>query len=272
MSNENSAFLGWRRGVLLVEASNSPDSGRVFHHARALETFCTSNGIRLSLANGASTTIKAAPGSALPTPFTSPLFTGSFSSTPLMYSPDLGPHRAGRIDLVPPLNLDGLHSAKSAASPPESPHKRRQLAVAVLSLHEQIQNLPQVGVVHLALQNDTRGSILWYILTHPSFFILWSHMVAYILKFFFLYSWQNDVFVVAEPGELAEKFLQSVKYSLLSMMKGRKRNYRSVITNISTVAELVSCRPYFQIGGVVHRYIGRQTQVLIHLFSVLVNC
>ena len=67
--------------------------------------------------------------------------------------------------------------------------------------------------------------------------------------------------MVAEPGELAEKFLQNVKYSLLSMMKGRKRNYTSVISNITTVADLVSCRPYFQIGGVVHRYIGRQTQV-----------
>lgn len=82
----------------------------------------------------------------------------------------------------------------------------------------------------------------------------------------FNFSWQNDVFVVAEPGELAEKFLQSVKYSLLSMMKGRKRNYTSVITNISTVADLVTCRPYFQIGGVVHRYIGRQTQVSVPLF------
>lgn len=77
--------------------------------------------------------------------------------------------------------------------------------------------------------------------------------------------------MVAEPGELAEKFLQNVKYSLLSMMKGRKRNYTSVITNISTVADLVSCRPYFQIGGVVHRYIGRQTQVRVHYFLVLMN-
>ncbi|KAK4398970.1 Phospholipase A I [Sesamum angolense] len=217
------------------EASNSPDSGRVFHHARALETFCASNGIRLSLANGASGTIKAAPGSTLPTPFTSPLFTGSFPSSPLIYSPDIGPLRAGRIDLVPPLSLDGFHSAKSTASPPESPPKRKQLSIPVIALHEKIQNLPQVGVVHLALQNDTRGSIL---------------------------SWQNDVFVVAEPGELAEKFLQNVKYSLLSLMKGRRRKNASVITNISTVADLVSRRPYFQIGGVVHRYIGRQTQVM----------
>ncbi|KAL3627536.1 Phospholipase A I [Castilleja foliolosa] len=235
VSNESSASLGWRRDVLLVEAYNSPDSGRVFHHARTLETFCASNGIKLSLANGVSGTIKAAPGSSLPTPFTSPLFTGSFSSTPLIYSPGVGPQRVGRIDLVPPLILDGFHSARSTTSPPESPPKRRQLSVPVLSLHEKIQNSPQVGVVHLSLQNDTRGAIL---------------------------SWQNDVFVVAEPGELAEKFLQNVKYSLLSMLKGRRRKYASVISNISTVADLVSCRPYFQIGGVVHRYIGRQTQVM----------
>lgn len=185
VSNENSVSLGWRRCVLLVEASNSPDSGRVFHHARALEAFCASNGIRLSIANGASGTIKAAPVSALPTPFTSPLFTGSFSSSPLIYSPDIGPQRVGRIDLVPPLNLDGFHSAKSTASPPESPPKRRQLAIPVLSLHEKIQNSPQVGVVHLALQNDTRGSILRYILPHPCFFVLRSCIVACILKFFF---------------------------------------------------------------------------------------
>ncbi|KAL3820686.1 hypothetical protein ACJIZ3_006591 [Penstemon smallii] len=235
ISNESSPFLGWRRGVLLVEASNSPDSGRVYHHTRSLETFCASNGIRLTLTNGASGNIKAAPGTTFPTPFTSPLFTGSFPSTPLLYSPDLGPQRAGRIDLVPPLSLDGFHSAKTTASPPESPPKRRQLSVPVLALHEKIQNSPQVGVIHLALQNDTRGSIL---------------------------SWQNDVFVVAEPGELADKFLQNVKYSLLSMMKGRRRKYVSALTNISTVADLVSFKPYFQIGGVVHKYIGRQTQVM----------
>ena len=164
VSNDNTACLGWRRGVLLIEASNSPDSGRVFHHARSLETFCASNGIRLSLVNGAFGSMKATSGSAFPTPFTSPLFTGSFPSTPLVYSPDTGTQRGGRIDLVPPLSLDGLHSAKSTASSPESPPKRRQLAMPILSLHEKIQNSPQVGVVHLALQNDTQGSILWYIL------------------------------------------------------------------------------------------------------------
>jgi len=68
--------------------------------------------------------------------------------------------------------------------------------------------------------------------------------------------------VVAEPGELADKFVQSVKFSLLSIMRGRHRKYTSAITNIATLAELVAYRPYFQIGCIVHRYIGRQTQVI----------
>ncbi|KAK4421328.1 Phospholipase A I [Sesamum alatum] len=231
--NEYIPSLGQRRGVLLVQASHSPDNGRTFHHTHVLKTFCASNGIRLSLLNGALGTTKTAQGSVFPTPFNSPHFTGSISSSPLLYSPDIG-SRVGRIDLVPPLSLDGFFSAKTTASPPESP-ERKQLSIPVVSLHEKIQNSPNVGVIHLALQNDARGSIL---------------------------SWQNDVFVVAEPGELAEKFLQNVKYSLLSMIKGRRRKYASIITNISTVADLVSCRPTFQIGGVVHRYIGRQTQIM----------
>ncbi|KAI8001414.1 Phospholipase A I [Camellia lanceoleosa] len=233
--NENSPSLGWRRNVLLVEASHSLDSGRIFHHARSLETFCSQSGIRLSLMNGISGTFTAVPGTTFPTPYASPLFTGSFPSSPHIYSPDIGPHRIGRLDLVPPLNLDGFQSGKTVASPPKSPPGPRMLSLPVRSLHEKLQNSPQVGVVHLALQNDTCGSIL---------------------------SWQNDVFVVAEPGELADKFLQSVKYSLLSMMRGRERKYATAITNISTVAELVACRPYFQIGCIAHRFIGRQTQVM----------
>lgn len=226
--------LGWRNGVLLVEASNSPDSGRIFHHARSLETFCARMGIRLSLMNGISGTTKNAHGSAFPTPFSSPLFTGSFPSSPLLYSPDLGPLRVGKIDLVPPLNLDGPLSARTVSSPPESPAKHRQLSLPVQALYEKLKNSPQVGVVHLALQNDLPGCIL---------------------------SWQNDVFVVAEPGELADKFLQSVKYSLLTMMRARRRKDASVIS-MSTISDLVSCRPYFQIGGVVHRFIGRHSQVM----------
>lgn len=146
--------------MLLVEASHSPDSGRVVHHARSLETFCASNGIRFSLMNGILENPKVVPGSAFPTPFTSPLFTGSFPSSPLQYSPDVGPQRVGRIDLVPPLSLDGFQSGKTAPSPPMSPLGPRQLSLPVQSLHEKLQNSPQVGVIHLALQNDSLGSVL----------------------------------------------------------------------------------------------------------------
>lgn len=156
--DENSPSLGWRRNVLLVEASHSPDSGRAFHHARSLETFCSRNGIRLSLINGIFEPLKAVPGTKFPTPFTSPLFTGSFPSSPLLYSPDFGPHRGGRADLVPPLSLDGYQSGKT--TPPESPTAPRKLSLPVRSLYEKLQNSPQVGIVHLALQNDTCGSIL----------------------------------------------------------------------------------------------------------------
>lgn len=159
--DENSPSLGWRRTVLLVEASNSPDSGRFFYHARSLEKFCSENGIRLSMTNGISETNKAGPG--LLTPFTSPMFTGSFPSSPLLYSPDLGPLRAARIDLVPPLSLDGSQPGKTIASPPDSPAKCRQLSLPILSLHDKLKSSPQVGIVHLALQNDNCGSILRFI-------------------------------------------------------------------------------------------------------------
>lgn len=158
--DENGASLGWRRNVLLVEALHSPDSGRVMHHARALESFCSRNGIRLSLMLGTSGVTKPAPATAFPSPFTSPLITGSFPSSPLIYSPDFGPQKVGRIDMVPPLSLDGFQSGKNATSPPMSPSGRRQLSLPVRSLHEKLQNTPQVGIIHLALQNDLFGSIL----------------------------------------------------------------------------------------------------------------
>lgn len=144
--------------VLLVESSNSPDSGKTVHHARSLETFCARNGIRLSLMNKISGFAK--PSTTVSTPFTSPLFTGSFPSSPLLSSPEIGPHRINRLDLVPPLSLDGFQTGKAPFSPPISPSGIRQLSALVRSLHEKLQNLPQVGIVHLALQNDSIGSIL----------------------------------------------------------------------------------------------------------------
>lgn len=231
-NDDGSPSLGWRRNVLLVEASNSPDSGRVTHHARSLELFCSHSGVRLSNVIGVSNSPKPVTGTSITSPFASPMFTGSFPSSPLLYSPDVS-QRIGRIDLVPPLSLDGNQPSRSTSSPPKSPSGPRQLCLPVQSLLNKLKNSPQVGIVHLALQNDTTGAIL---------------------------SWQNDVFVVAEPGELADKFVQSVRFSLLSTVRGRKE--MSKLNTISTIADLVAYRPYFQIGCVVHRYIGRQTQVM----------
>ncbi|KAH7662143.1 Phospholipase A(1) protein [Dioscorea alata] len=231
--DENSPSLGWRRMVLLVESLYSPDTGKATHHARSLETFCARSGIRLSLTSNSSGFSK--PVTAVPTPFTSPLFTGSFPSSPLVYSPEFGPQRINRIDLVPPLSLDGHQFGKVSASPPSSPLASRQPSIPVRSLHEKLQNLPQVGIIHLALQNDLTGAVL---------------------------SWQNDVFVVAEPGELAERFLQSVKMSLSSMLRSHSRKDVCSLAKVQSVADLVAQWRYFQVGGILHRYIGCQTQVM----------
>lgn len=230
---ESGPSLGWRRMVLLVESSYSPDSGKTVHHARSLETFCARSGIKVSLTNRTPGFSK--PASTYPTPFASPLFTGSFPSSPLLYSPEYGAQRANRIDSVPPLSLDGHQIGKVTLSPPSSPSVSRQASIHVRSLHERLQNLPQVGVIHMALQNDSTGSIL---------------------------SWQNDVFVVAEPGELADKFLQSVKVSLLPLMRGHKRKDAFPLSKVLSVSDLVAHWPNFQVGGILHRYIGRQTQVM----------
>lgn len=153
--------LGWRRSVLLVEALHSPDSGRNVHHARSLESFCAQRGIKISLTSGMPGFRKAVPAVPSPSAFPSPLFTGSFPSSPLLYSPDVGQQRVGRIDLVPPLSLDGPQSGKGGAvSPPKSPSGPRQFSLPVQLLFEKLQNSPQVGVVHLSLQNDTCGSVL----------------------------------------------------------------------------------------------------------------
>lgn len=113
---------------------------------------------------GLSGNVKTVPSTTFQTPFASPLFTGSFPSSPLVYSPDIG-QRIGRIDLVPPLSLDG-HLGKTIASPPMSPRGLRQLSLPVKSLHEKLQNSPQVGVIHLALQNDSDGLIVRYLLLY----------------------------------------------------------------------------------------------------------
>lgn len=93
-------------------------------------------------------------------------------------------------------------------------------------------------MIHFALQNDSTGSIL---------------------------SWRNDVFVVAEPGELADKFLKSVKQCLLPTMQSRKNKHFYSVAEISSLSELVEQQPKFEMHGVLHRYIGCQTQVILYL-------
>lgn len=112
---------------------------------------------------GLSGNVKTVLGTSLATPFASPLF-GSFPSSPHVYSPDIG-QRIGRIDLVPPFSLDG-QTGKAVASPPISPRGLRQLSLPVRLLHEKLQNSPQVGVIHLALQNDSDGLIVRYLLLY----------------------------------------------------------------------------------------------------------
>lgn len=226
---ESKPSLGRRRMVLLVESLNNPDTGKTINHARSLETFCARNNIKLALTIKNPGIYKAIPVTA---PFSSsPLFTGSFPSSPLKYSPEYGPRRTNHIDLVPPLSLDG----KLSFTPPASPSLSWHPSVHVRSLHEKLQNMAQIGVIHLSLQNDSTGSIL---------------------------SWQNDVFVVAEPGDLADKFLQNVKLSLTLLFQGRRKKNLAFISNISSISDLVAQYPKFQIGGIIHRYIGRQTQVM----------
>ncbi|KAJ4813221.1 Patatin [Rhynchospora pubera] len=231
--NEIGPTLGWRRTVLLVEATYNAEAIKNSNHARSLETFCMQNGIRIAIMSRSPVFSK--PTSTLPTPISSPLFTGSFPSSPLLYSPECGPQRTNRIDLVPPLSLDGHPTAKYA-SPPSSPVVSREPGVHVRPLYDKLLNLPHIGVVHLTLQNDSSGSIL---------------------------SWQNDVFVVAEPGESADRFIQSVKTSLSLALQGQKRKEAyNDLSKILCLSDLVAKWPSFQVGGILHRYIGRQTQVM----------
>ncbi|KAJ6834361.1 putative phospholipase A I [Iris pallida] len=59
---------------------------------------------------------------------------------------------------------------------------------------------------------------------------------------------ENDVFVVAEPGELADKFLQCVKVSLLPLMRGHKKKDAYPLSKVLSVSDLVARWPNFQVG------------------------
>ncbi|KAI5081182.1 hypothetical protein GOP47_0004365 [Adiantum capillus-veneris] len=231
------ACLGWRRRVFLVEAWGSSETLKLSGHIHSLESFCSHHRIKLEKFVGAHVASSAAASSA--TPFTSPLFTGSFPGSPLLPSPELGFHHVGHPEVVPPLSLDGggqsqvsVNASQSPlTSPPLGP---RQLSLPVSSLHEKLQRSPQVGIVHLALQSDSAGLIL---------------------------GWQSEVFAVAEPGVSADAFLQNV-IGFMRLFSGSRPKKQLITPKITTVANLVAEFPKFFIGRTLYRFIGRQTQVL----------
>ncbi|KAH7298485.1 hypothetical protein KP509_25G046000 [Ceratopteris richardii] len=232
--DEGGACLGWRRRVFLVEASGNTEALKLSGHIRSLEIFCSQH--RIKLEKFAGTQVASGTGTSRSTPFTSPLFSGSFPGSPLMHSPELSFHHIGNSERVPPLSLDGgaqnYLSGNALQSPLVSPLGPRQLAPLVSSLNEKLQKSPQVGIIHLALESDSAGLIL---------------------------GWQNEVFAVAEPGASADTFLQSVISYMRLLSNHRKQLAPSRLT---TIASLVAQFPKFFIGRILYRFIGRQTQVL----------
>ncbi|KAE8664472.1 hypothetical protein F3Y22_tig00112762pilonHSYRG00054 [Hibiscus syriacus] len=49
---------------------------------------------------------------------------------------------------------------------------------------------------------------------------------------------------------------------MLSMMPSQGRKGASPFANITTIADLIHCSPYFKVGNIGHKYIGRQTHVM----------
>ncbi|MCO5598027.1 hypothetical protein L7F22_052116 [Adiantum nelumboides] len=229
--------LGWRRRIFLVEASGSSEALKFSGHIRSLESFCSQHRIKLEKFAGAHVASVVAATSV--TPFTSPLFSGSFPGSPLLPSPELGFHHVGHSEVVPPLSLDGGSQSQLSANASQSPLTSpplgpRQLSLPVSSLHEKLQRSPQVGIVHLALQSDSAGLIL---------------------------GWQSEAFAVAEPGVSADAFLQNV-IAYMRLFSGSKHKKQLVARKITTVANLVAEFPKFFIGRTLYRFIGRQTQIL----------
>ncbi|CAM6093593.1 unnamed protein product [Calypogeia fissa] len=232
--------LGWRRRVLLAEVRRSPEKQKPFRHTRSLEAYCSRHSIKLLLTGAFPSVPVAAPPST--TPYSSPSYSSSFPTSPplLFNSPEPGLLFQGRPDLVPHLSLDGGYGGNFknlASTPPSSPTTGpRQLYGPVSSLYEKLQTSPQVGVVHLAMHSDLTGLII---------------------------SWKSDIISVAEPGEMAEAFLQSVVGSMrmcISSKPGKKRGPH--LLKFSTLSELVASYPRFILGGALHRFMGRHTQVL----------
>ncbi|KAG6554512.1 hypothetical protein Mapa_003891 [Marchantia paleacea] len=232
--------LGWRRRVLLAEVRRSPDLLKPFRHTRALEAYCDRYNIKLDHLITVPTSTIASTTTGPTPPYASPSFTGSFPTSPLLFSPDPALLLQAKLENLPPLNLDGGHgpsSHKIPHSPPLSPPRGpRELTGPVLALHEKLRSSPQLGIVHLALHSDLSGLIM---------------------------SWKSDIVSVAEPGEMAEGFLQTVVANMRIGVTSKARKKRSShLPKFSSLSSLVAACPRFMIGGALHRFMGRHTQVL----------
>ncbi|EFJ31555.1 hypothetical protein SELMODRAFT_408233 [Selaginella moellendorffii] len=219
--NDSRPGLGWRRRLLLVEASRSPEMAKPFKHTRTLEGYCARNSIKIEVVSSSGGTLRSAASSF--TPLTSPLF----SSTPFPFSPDIASQILGRSE-VPPLSLDG---SKQLHTPPGSPPLGpRQLYGPVATLHEKIRSSPQIGVVHLALHSDQIGLVL---------------------------SWRTDIFAVAEPGDMGVEFLQKVTTSIRQSFVKSHGSKNVQLPTYTKLEDLVSRHPRFVLDGALHCFMGR---------------
>ncbi|KAL3676501.1 hypothetical protein R1sor_026449 [Riccia sorocarpa] len=132
-------------------------------------------------------------------------------------------------------NVSSKFTHKTLLSPPSSPPKGpRELTGPVLALQDKLRTSPQLGIVHLALHSDQIGMIM---------------------------NWKSDIISVAEPGEMAEGFLQTVVANMRIGVTGKARKKRdSQLPKFSSFSSLVASCPRFMIVGGLHRFMGRHTQ------------
>ncbi|KAL3700629.1 hypothetical protein R1sor_018651 [Riccia sorocarpa] len=200
---------------------------------------------------------------------------------------------------------------KTLLSPPSSPPKGpRELTGPVFALQDKLRTSPQLGIVHLALHSDQIGLIMSWksdiisvaepgemaegflqtvvanmrigvtgkarkkrdsqlpkfssfsslVASCPRFMIVGGlHKASLILSFV----WKSDIISVAEPGEMAEGFLQTVVANMRIGVTGKARKKRdSQLPKFSSFSSLVASCPRFIIVGGLHRFMGRHTQVL----------
>lgn len=223
-------MLGYRRRVLLVEGRRSPELSKPFRHTRSLETFCLRRGIKVDTidCNPSQTAVSSRPlksNSIPPVQQPGSPVAGSQTtpSSPMKGGSESHP-TTPRRGVSPEPDLDQL---LSPGPPPDGDRwgGALQLAAPAQELLDRLEASPLVGVLHLALHCDRQGFIL---------------------------SWRSDIFAVAEPGELAETFLRQAGAGVRTLRKSPPKS----------LTDLVKAAPRFLLGGTMHRFMGRHTQVM----------